>query len=209
MIVRALRSGAGMRAVVLRTHGGPEVLIIESVPDPEPGPEEVLVDIVAAALNPADLLQRMGHYQGRRWRARSLGLEFSGRVATRGRRAVLWEPGDAVMGIVGGGGYAERIAVHERQVMAVPASVGVADGAAVPEVFLTAWDALVVQGGLTSGRWSLVHAGRVPGVGTAGIQVAKAIGARVGGDVLVREGGRVPRARRRPRARAIAPRLAG
>src|SRR5205085_11210664 len=89
-----------------------------------------------------------------------------------------WEPGDAVMGIVGGGGYAERIAVHERQVMAVPASVGVADGAAIPEVFLTAWDALVVQGGLTSGRWSLVHAG-ASGVGTAGIQVAKSIGARI------------------------------
>ncbi len=91
---------------------------------------------------------------------------------------MLWEPGDAVMGIVGGGGYAERITVHERQVMAVPASVGVADGAAIPEVFLTAWDALVVQGGLTSGRWALVHAG-ASGVGTAAIQIAKAIGARV------------------------------
>ena len=89
-----------MRAVVLRTHGGPEVLTIESVPDPEPGPEEVLVDIVAAALNRADLLQRMGHYPGPPMaHTRSPASEFSGRVAARGRRAVLWEPGDAVMGI--------------------------------------------------------------------------------------------------------------
>jgi putative PIG3 family NAD(P)H quinone oxidoreductase len=167
-----------VRAVVLRTHGGLDALTIESVPDPEPGPEEVLVDIVAAALNRADLLQRAGHYPGPPMAHEIPGLEFSGRVAARGSRAVLWEPGDAVMGIVGGGGYAERITVHERQVMAVPASVGVADGAAIPEVFLTAWDALVVQGGLTSGRWALVHAG-ASGVGTAAIQVVKAIGARV------------------------------
>ena len=167
-----------MRAVVLRSHGGPEVLTIESVPDPEPGPEEVLVDVVATALNRADLLQRMGHYPGPPMAHEIPGLEFSGRVAASGSRAALWEPGDPVMGIVGGGGYAERIAVHERQVMAVPASVPVADAAAIPEVFLTAWDALVVQGGLTSGRWALVHAG-ASGVGTAGIQVAKAIGARV------------------------------
>ncbi|MEO7397454.1 MAG: NAD(P)H-quinone oxidoreductase, partial [Ilumatobacteraceae bacterium] len=86
--------------------------------------------------------------------------------------------GDAVMAIESGGGYAERIAVHERQLMSVPNSVGVADAAAIPEVFLTAWDALVVQGGLTSGRWALVHAG-ASGVGTAAIQIAKAIGARI------------------------------
>jgi NADPH2:quinone reductase len=167
-----------VRAVVLRTHGGPEVLTIELVADPEPGPEEVLVDVVASALNRADLLQRMGHYPGPPMAHEVPGLEFSGRVAARGARAVLWEPGDAVMGIVGGGAYAERVAVHERQVMAVPASVPVADAAAIPEVFLTAWDALVVQGGLTSGRWALVHAG-ASGVGTAGIQIAKAIGGRV------------------------------
>src|SRR3954447_8890038 len=167
-----------MRAVVLRSHGGPEVLTIESVPDPEVGPEEVLVDVVATALNRADLLQRMGQYPGPPMAHEIPGLEFSGRVAARGPRAVLWDPGAAVMGIVGGGGYAERLAVHERQAMAVPAIVGVADAAAIPEVFLTAWDALVMQGGLTAGRWALVHAG-ASGVGTAAIQVAKAIGARV------------------------------
>ena len=90
----------------------------------------------------------------------------------------MWQPGDAVMGIVSGGAYAERVAVHERQLMAVPTAVPLADAAAIPEVFLTAWDALVVQGGLTSGRWALVHAG-ASGVGTAAIQIAKAIGARI------------------------------
>jgi NADPH:quinone reductase-like Zn-dependent oxidoreductase len=90
----------------------------------------------------------------------------------------MWKPGDRVMAIEAGGGYAEFICVHERQLMAVPTSVTVADAAAIPEVFLTAWDALVVQGGLTSGRWALVHAG-ASGVGTAAIQIAKAIGARI------------------------------
>lgn len=90
----------------------------------------------------------------------------------------MWNLGDAVMGLVGGGGYATKLALHERQAMAVPSSVAVTDAAAIPEVFITAWDALVLQGGLTSGRWALVHAG-ASGVGTAAIQIAKAIGARV------------------------------
>ncbi|MEO5723941.1 MAG: NAD(P)H-quinone oxidoreductase, partial [Ilumatobacteraceae bacterium] len=106
------------------------------------------------------------------------GLEFAGTVAEVGRRVRMWKPGDRVMAIDAGGGYAERIAVHERQLLAIPASVDTADAAAIPEVFLTAWDALVLQGGLTSGRWALVHAG-ASGVGTAAIQIAKAIGARV------------------------------
>jgi NADPH:quinone reductase-like Zn-dependent oxidoreductase len=88
-----------------------------------------------------------------------------------------WRVGDAVMGIVGGGGYATRLVIHERQALPVPSTVKVADAAAIPEVFLTAWDALVVQGGLTSGRTALIHAGG-SGVGTAGIQIARAIGAR-------------------------------
>ena len=167
-----------MRAVVLRSHGGPDVLQVEEVPDPAPGPEEVLVDVVASGLNRADLLQRMGFYPGPPMAHEIPGLEFSGRVAASGSRAVQWEPGDTVMGIVGGGAYAERLVVHERQVVAVPSTVEIGDGAAIPEVFITAWDALVVQGGLTSGRWALVHAG-ASGVGTAAVQVAKAIGARV------------------------------
>jgi putative PIG3 family NAD(P)H quinone oxidoreductase len=168
-----------VRAVVLHSYGGPEVLTLEDVADPAIGPEEVLVDIRATALNRADLLQRMGLYPSPSWEAVEIpGLELAGVVAATGTRVNMWQPGDTVMGIVSGGAYAERVAVHERQLMAVPPSVPLADAAAIPEVFLTAWDALVVQGGLTSGRWALVHAG-ASGVGTAAIQIAKAVGARI------------------------------
>jgi putative PIG3 family NAD(P)H quinone oxidoreductase len=168
-----------MRAVVLRSHGGPDSLTIEEVPDPICGPEDVVVRVRATALNRADLLQVMGMYPNPRPAALEIpGLEFSGTVHAVGERSTMWKPGDEVMGIEAGGAYAEFIATHERQVMRVPAVVGVADGAAIPEVFLTAWDALVLQGGLTSGRWALVHAG-ASGVGTAGVQIAKSIGARI------------------------------
>jgi putative PIG3 family NAD(P)H quinone oxidoreductase len=167
-----------MRAVVLESYGGPEVLTIRDVPDPQPGPDEVLVDVAATALNRADVLQRMGLYPGPPMAHEIPGLELSGTVAALGDRVTSWAPGDAVMAIVGGGGYAERIAVHERQLLAVPGPVDVRDAAAIPEVWITAWDALVVQGGLTSGRTALVHAGG-SGVGTAAIQLSKAIGARV------------------------------
>ncbi len=168
-----------MRAVVLHTTGGPEVLTVEEVPDPLPGPDEVLIDIAATALNRADLLQRMGLYPDPRGVTPEIpGLEFAGTVAACGQRVRLWQPGDRVMGIEAGGGYAERIAVHERQLLRIPERISIVDAAAIPEVFLTAWDALVVQGGLTSGRWALVHAG-ASGVGTAAIQIAAAIGARI------------------------------
>lgn len=167
-----------MRAVVLRSHGGPEVLGIEEVDDPRPGPEDVVVDVAATALNRADLLQRMGLYPDPRGRVPEIpGLEFAGVVSAVGGNVTMWAPGDRVMGIEAGGAYAERIATHERMLMAVPDTVSLHDAAAIPEVFLTAWDALVLQGGLTSGRWALVHAG-ASGVGTAAIQVARAIGAR-------------------------------
>jgi NADPH2:quinone reductase len=166
-----------MRAVVLESYGEPDVLTIRDVPEPVPGPEEVLVEIVATALNRADLLQRRGFYPGPPMAHEIPGMELSGRVVGLGERATRWQLGDEVMGIVGGGAYAERIAVHERQLLAVPASVRLADAAAIPEVWITAFDALVAQGGLTSGRTALIHAGG-SGVGTAGIQIATAIGAR-------------------------------
>ncbi len=167
-----------MRAVVLESYGEPEVLQVREVPDPTPGPEEVVVDVVATAVNRADLLQRRGFYPGPPMAHEIPGLELAGRVAARGDRVTAWAVGDAVMGIVGGGGYAERIAVHERQLLAVPDSVPLADAAAIPEVWITAHDALVTQGGLTSGRTALVHAG-ASGVGTAAIQIVKAMGAFV------------------------------
>ncbi|MEN9504980.1 MAG: hypothetical protein RI958_906 [Actinomycetota bacterium] len=168
-----------MRAVVLRSKGGPEVLTIEEVADPVPGPDDVLVDVAATALNRADLLQRMGFYPDPRGLDPEIpGLEFAGTVVAVGQRVRLWQVGDRVMGIEAGGAYAERIAVHERQLLRVPSGIDLVDAAAIPEVFLTAWDALVLQGGLTSGRWALVHAG-ASGVGTASIQIAKALGARI------------------------------
>ncbi|HVX17813.1 MAG TPA: NAD(P)H-quinone oxidoreductase [Acidimicrobiales bacterium] len=182
-----------MRAIVLNGVGGTDVLELADVADPEPGPEEILVDVVATALNRADLIQRRGFYPdpdrqrllaalertpGVAPPPEILGMEFAGRVAALGRRATAWQVGDEVMGIVAGGAYAERLCVHERQAIAVPAGVAVADAAAIPEVFITAFDALVLQGGLGSGGWALVHAG-ASGVGTAAIQIAGAVGARV------------------------------
>ena len=167
-----------MRAVVLEAKGGPEVLQVIEIPDPAAGPDEIVVDVSTTAVNRADLLQRMGLYPGPPSEYEVPGLEFAGLVSEIGERVDSWTVGDAVMGITGGGAYAERLAVHERQAMAVPASLPLNEAGAVPEVFITAWDALVRQGGLTAGRWALVHAG-ASGVGTAAIQIAKALGARI------------------------------
>lgn len=168
-----------MRAVVISEYGGPEVLHVTEVPDPTPGPDEILVRVAHTAVNRADTLQRQGAYPDPRRRAHEIpGLEYAGVVEAVGERVTLYRPGDRVMGIEAGACYAERVVTHERQALPVPASVPLEDAAAFPEVFLTAWDALVVQGGLTSGRWALVHAG-ASGVGTAAIQIAKAIGARI------------------------------
>jgi putative PIG3 family NAD(P)H quinone oxidoreductase len=155
------------------------VLTIEQVDDPVAGADEVLIEVAATALNRADLLQRMGLYPDPRKRQPEIpGMEFAGTVVSVGDRVTMWRAGDRVMGIDAGGAYAQLIAVHERQLLAVPDNLDLVHAAAIPEVFLTAWDALVLQGGLTSGRWALVHAG-ASGVGTAAIQIAKAIGARI------------------------------
>lgn len=165
--------------MVLAEYGGPEVLAVTEVESPVPSADEILVDVAATALNRADLLQRMGAYPNPFPDGPEIpGLEFAGTVSAVGARVRSWKPGDAVMGIVSGGAYAEQLVVHERQAMAVPAGMDPVSAAAIPEVFITAWDALVVQGGLTSGRWALVHAG-ASGVGTAAIQIARAIGARI------------------------------
>ena len=167
-----------MKAIVLEEYGGPEVLRLADVPDPEPGPDEVLVDVRATAVNRADLLQRQGLYPGPPGAVEIPGLEFAGRVAATGAA------GDPVVGGRRGDGRRRRgrlrrAARHPRAGRSSRAGGGgVADAAAIPEVFLTAWDALVVQGGLTAGRVALVHAG-ASGVGTAAIQVAAALRARV------------------------------
>ena len=171
---------------MLESYGGPEVLQLREVPDPVPGPDEVVVRVVSTAVNRADLLQTRGLYSGPPAAHEIPGLELAGRVVETGGRVTAWKVGDAVMGIVGGGAYAELVAVHERQVMAVPDALSLDVAGAVPEVFVTAWDAFV-QGGLTAGRVALVHAG-ASGVGTAAIQLAKAMGATV---VVTASGGKV------------------
>ncbi len=177
-----------MRAVVLRSHGGPEVLQFEDVASPIVGEQDILVTVAATALNRADLLQRMGFYPNPFPSGPEIpGLEFAGTVAAIGDKVTAWSVGDRVMGITSGGAYAEQLAIHERQAMAVPSGMSLQDAAGIPEVFITAWDALVVQGGLTSGRWAMVHAG-ASGVGTAAIQICKAIGARI---VVTCSGGKV------------------
>ena len=177
-----------MRAVVLRAHGGPEVLTFEDVASPACGEQDIVVTVAATALNRADLLQRMGFYPNPFPSGPEIpGLEFAGTVAAIGDKVTAWAVGDAVMGITSGGAYAEQLVIHERQAMAVPSGMAMHDAAGIPEVFITAWDALVVQGGLTSGRWAMVHAG-ASGVGTAAIQICKAIGARI---VVTCSGGKV------------------
>ncbi len=163
---------------MLREKGGPEVLSIEDVPAPIPGPEEVVVRLVSTALNRADLLQRMGLYPGPPMEYEIPGMEYAGTISQVGQRVSDWSVGDPVMGIVGGGAYAEELVTHERTLLPIPDGVPLADAAAIPEVFMTAYDALVLQGGLTTGRWALVHAG-ASGVGTASIQIAKALGALI------------------------------
>jgi putative PIG3 family NAD(P)H quinone oxidoreductase len=168
-----------MRAVVLTEYGGPEVLRVSDVDDPVPGPDEILVAVEHSAINRADVVQRLGRYADPRGPEVEIpGIEYSGTVVACGSRVSEWSVGDAVMGIESGGCYAELVVTHARQAMPVPAGLDRRDAAAVPEVFLTAWDALVLQGGLTSGRWALVHAGG-SGVGTAAIQIAKALGGYV------------------------------
>lgn len=177
-----------MRAVVLRSHGGPDVLQFEDVASPVIGEQDILVTVAATALNRADLLQRMGFYPNPFPSGPEIpGLEFAGTVAAIGEKVTAWSVGDRVMGITSGGAYAEQLAIHERQAMAVPSGMSLQDAAGIPEVFITAWDALVIQGGLTSGRWAMVHAG-ASGVGTAAIQICKAIGARI---VVTCSGGKV------------------
>ena len=165
-----------MRAVVLTEFGEPEVLRIADVPVPRPASDEVLVRVHATALNRADLLQRRGFYPNPFPGAQDIpGMEFAGEVVTAPSR---FKPGDHVMGIVAGGAYAEYVTIPAAQAMRTPRGMSLADAAAIPEVFITAWDALVLQGGLKPGGTALVHAG-ASGVGTAAIQICRAMGARI------------------------------
>lgn len=168
-----------MRAVVITKHGDPSVLSVVDVERPTPSHDEILVKVRATSLNRADLMQRMGFYPDPFPGAHEIpGLEFAGTVESCGDSVKTWKVGDEVMGIVSGGAYAEYLVVPEMQAIAVPQNIGLSNAAAIPEVFITAWDALVCQANLQAGQWALVHAG-ASGVGTAAIQICKAIGAYV------------------------------
>jgi len=166
-----------MKAIVITAPGGPEVLQLQDVPDPTPGPDDVLVRVKATALNRADLLQRQGAYPqpGRKPAHEIPGLEFAGEVTALGERVDGFAVGDRVMGLLAGGGYAEQVVTHHRLAMKVPENLSWEEAGATPEVYITAHDALL-QCELVAGESVLVHAAG-SGVGVAAIQIARAMGA--------------------------------
>jgi NADPH:quinone reductase len=165
-----------MRAVVITRPGGPEVLEIQDRPAPEPGLGQIRVKVRASALNRADLSQRLGRYPAPPGSPADIpGLEYAGEVESLGPETSLWKIGDGVMGVVGGGAHAEFVCVHEREVMPVPTGISLEGCAAIPEVFLTAYDALFDKLDLRAGESLLIHAAG-SGVGTAAIQLARIAG---------------------------------
>jgi NADPH2:quinone reductase len=168
------------RAVKIRgAGGGVEVLYIGDLEVREPGPHEVLVEVAAAGLNRADTLQRRGLYPAPPGAPSDVpGLEYAGTVAAVGPGVTATRVGERVMGIVGGGGMATHLVVHERELVSVPRGLDLERAAAVPEVFFTAYDALFTQGALALGETVLVHA-IGSGVGTAALQLGRTAGARV------------------------------
>jgi NADPH2:quinone reductase len=168
-----------MKAIRITKRGGPEVLQVQDVEDPTHGPGEVLIEVKATALNRADLLQCLGMYPAPPGVSADIpGLEYAGVVSAIGSKVVRWRAGDSVMGIVGGGAFAEKLVAHERECVPIPAGTSFADAAALPEAFFTAFDALVLQGGLRSSESVLIHA-VASGVGTAATQIAIALRATV------------------------------
>jgi tumor protein p53-inducible protein 3 len=167
-----------MRAVHVENMGADSRLTLRQVPTPSPAGNELRVRVVATAVNRADLMQRAGHYPPPTGESEILGLEMSGIVEETGRDCERFKPGDRVFSLLAGGGYAEYVVVPEALAMPVPAELDLVDAAAIPEVFMTAWNALHWHGGVCDGDTVLVHAG-ASGVGTAAIQLARLAGARV------------------------------
>jgi putative PIG3 family NAD(P)H quinone oxidoreductase len=167
-----------MRAITITSPGGPEVLQITAVPDPVPAAGEVLIDIAAAGLNRADLLQRQGMYPPPPGTPEYPGLECAGTIAALGAGVTGWQVGDEVCALLAGGGYAEQVAVPAGQVLPVPAGLSVTEAAALPEVACTVYSNVVQVAGLRAGETLLVHGG-ASGIGTLAIQLGKALGARV------------------------------
>jgi tumor protein p53-inducible protein 3 len=167
-----------MKAILVHQPGGPEELILGEYEKPEPKPNELLVRVHATALNRADTLQRQGKYPAPAGASPLLGLEIAGEVAAVGAACTKYKVGDKVFGLLPGGGYAEYAVIDEAMAMPVPGNLSMEEAAAIPEVFLTAFQALVWLGRLQAGERVLVHAG-ASGVGTAAIQLARELGAEV------------------------------
>lgn len=170
-----------MKAIVITRAGGADVLEIQERPKPEPGVGQIRVRVKASALNRADVLQRKGNYPVPPGVPPDIsGLEYAGDVDAVGLSVTLWAKGDPVMGVVGGGGHAEFLCVHEREAIAIPAGMSWEESAAIPEAFLTAYDALLTRLRLRTGETILIHA-VASGLGTAGLQLARVAGATVVG----------------------------
>ena len=167
-----------MYAITVREPGGPEALEWAEVSDPVAGPGEVVVDVVASAVNRADLMQRQGRYPPPPGAPDILGLECSGRIAELGEGVEGWRVGDEVCALLAGGGYAQKVAVPAAQLLPVPDGVDLVTAGGLPEVSCTVWSNVVAAGRLTAGETFLVQGGS-SGIGTHAIQVAKALGARV------------------------------
>jgi NADPH2:quinone reductase len=183
-----------MRAAIITQPGGPEVLELQERPTPEPGVGQIRVRVRASALNRADVMQRAGNYPVPPGVSPDMsGMEYAGEVDALGASAVLWKIGDRVMGIVAAGGHAEYLCVHEREAMPISKAMSWEDAAAIPEVFLTAYDALFNRLALRSGETLLIHAAG-SGVGTAALQIGRVVGARVVG--TARSAGKLEQAKK-------------
>ncbi|KAE7995588.1 hypothetical protein FH972_000368 [Carpinus fangiana] len=167
-----------MKAVVITGPGGPEVLQVKEVEDPELRDDEVLIKVAATALNRADTFQRKGVYPPPKGASEYLGLECSGTVEAVGERVSRWKVGDQVCALLSGGGYAEKVAVPAGQVLPVPQGVSLKDAAGLPEVACTVWSTVFMMSRLSAGETFLVHGGS-SGIGTFAIQIAKYQGAKV------------------------------
>ncbi len=167
-----------MRAITIPEFGDADALVPADVPAPVPGPGQVLVDVVAAGVNRADVMQRMGHYPPPKGASELPGLEVSGRIAALGEGVTGWSVGDDVCALLEGGGYAEQVAVAAGQLLPVPRGVDLVDAAGLPEVASTVWSNVFLTANIQPGQWLLVHGGS-SGIGTMAIQLAKAVGAHV------------------------------
>ncbi|ROR89192.1 NAD(P)H-quinone oxidoreductase [Nocardioides aurantiacus] len=167
-----------MRAVTAPEPGGPDALVVSEHPDPTAGPGEVVIDVVATAVNRADTLQRQGFYPPPKGASDVLGLECSGRISEVGAGVEGFAVGDEVCALLAGGGYAEKVAVPAGQVMPVPSGIDLVTAAAIPEVACTVWSNVFMVAHLGPDETLLVHGG-AGGIGNVAIQLAKALGARV------------------------------